>query len=360
MKFSISELDDQNVFLERWSALCAAGAHGSFFQSPAWMAAWLGGAPSDSKLYEIRAEKSGENILLGGFCVRPASMLRGASSFLNEFGIDALDTVYIEYNDFLIEANIDAKRARTAALQAMVNALSDVETFVFRNVTKAVRDEMTAFAEEMRFSCREPQVNPVFACALNHEVEFIDGLSKSLRAKIRRSIRRYEERGAIALRRAETQEEQATAWQALSDLHQAAWRARGHGGAFSNPNFVAFHDRLRAIANDKVDLLTLTAGDETIGVLYNFLEDDAALNYQSGFKFEDDNQLVPGFVAHMLAAERYRSLGLQQYNLLAGEADYKRRLGKHVETLHTIVMERPTIRNHLRGLARGLKARLRA
>jgi CelD/BcsL family acetyltransferase involved in cellulose biosynthesis len=94
------------------------------------------------------------------------------------------------------------------------------------------------------------------------------------------------------------------------------------------------------------------AGDQTIAVLYNLIHGARVMNYQSGFLYETDNRLAPGFVAHAIAAQHYSSARFNTYDLLAGDADYKQRLGKQETTLTSLVLERPTWRNRLRRLVR--------
>ena len=52
--------------------------------------------------------------------------------------------------------------------------------------------------------------------------------------------------------------------------------------------------------------------------------------------------------SHALAAEHYRKRGLQLYDLMGGDADYKRRLGVEGETLHSIALVRDTVKTRLR------------
>jgi CelD/BcsL family acetyltransferase involved in cellulose biosynthesis len=190
---------------------------------------------------------------------------------------------------------------------------------------------------------------PVYVCELSGPV-FLDGLKKSLQSKIRRSMRLYEQRGPLTVRIARTGEERAAAWERLKALHREGWKARNAAGVFDNPHLTAFHERLQRNAPDGFHLFEVKAGADTIAVLYNFAHGKSVLNYQGGFDFENDNRLAPGFVAHVLAAQHYRDAGFEIYDLLAGEADYKARLGRADRTLTSLVIERSTWRNRLRAV----------
>jgi CelD/BcsL family acetyltransferase involved in cellulose biosynthesis len=118
---------------------------------------------------------------------------------------------------------------------------------------------------------------------------------------------------------------------------------------------MGFHGRLQERHASSVDLTRVSVGGETIGALYNFVSGDRVYNYQSGFRYESDNQLVPGFVTHLLAAERYREDGFAIYDMMGGEAEYKRRLGAEGETLKTVALTRRGWRSSLRGLLKLLR-----
>jgi CelD/BcsL family acetyltransferase involved in cellulose biosynthesis len=179
---------------------------------------------------------------------------------------------------------------------------------------------------------------------------FMTTLSKSLRVKISRSLRLYEERGPLTAHIAKTEAEKESAWERLKALHKEGWEARGDKSVFENRRLIDFHESLARYAPDALHLFEVKAGTETIAVLYNFVHGGRAMNYQSGFKYEEDNRLAPGFVAHALAAQHYQDAGIGVYDLLAGEADYKSRLGRVDETLTSLVVERPTWRNKLRAV----------
>ena len=88
-------------------------------------------------------------------------------------------------------------------------------------------------------------------------------------------------------------------------------------------------------------------------MLYNFVHGRRVMNYQSGFRYEDDNRMAPGFVTHALAAKFYKQCGFEAYDLLAGDESYKERLGDPETILTSFVVERPTWRNRLRARIKG-------
>ena len=195
-------------------------------------------------------------------------------------------------------------------------------------------------------------------------------LSSNTRAQIRRSVRLYESiHGPCSLRRARTAAE-AQAWLSeLVSLHEARWRSVGERGAFHEEHARHFHEKLvgEALADRGedclvVDLLRVTFGDRSIGVLYNLRYRSRVCFLQCGLDYEGDNRLKPGLVAHAAAIGHYTELGTLEYDFLGGEPEpvqYKTSLTTHSRTLAWIQLPSPTLKmgilNLTREVGRGLR-----
>ena len=325
---------DRGAALEAWSRHDDGE---NFFHAPPFIGAWLAAAGERVRLLRTDAAMA----FIG---------VNGRTAWFGETGRAAFDRLYVEYQDFLLAPGA-GEAAREAALEGLIDAAPEISEFVFRNARPALAEACRRAAARRGLDLRILRTQPTFQVDLKAD----DGVSASLRAKIRRSIRRYEERGAVAIAAAASPEDRAGAFRELIALHEPYWRARGQPGAFADAGLRAFHERLIAAAPDATDLLRITAGAETIGVLYNFIAGGRVYNYQSGFQIETDNQFAPGFTAHQLAIDHYRDRGLSVYDLMAGEADYKRRLGKEGETLTSLVIERRGALQRMKSLARRLR-----
>ena len=347
-KVVITPLTDRAAFLSEWEALYARAADPSFFHSPAWMKSWLDGAPVDAKLNRICASENGSPALMGAFAVAPRKppLLGLRESWFHEFGDAQRDAVYAEYVDFLAAPEASHELRRDAVC-AMVEETGNIDGFVFRNLSDDMMSAVFSAAAICEMSGRVLNEQPVYGCDLSGD-DFMDKLSASLQSKIRRALRLYEERGPLSARLASGAEEKAASWERLKALHKSGWAERNKTSVFDNPHLTAFHERLQKNAPENCHLFEVKAGDEVIAVLYNFVHGKEVMNYQSGFKFEDDNRMTPGFVAHALAAQHYQKAGFEIYDLLAGEANYKSRLGEPHAILTSLVLERPTWRNKLR------------
>jgi CelD/BcsL family acetyltransferase involved in cellulose biosynthesis len=355
----VRRLADTAEFLARWTALYRRAENPSFYQSPAWMAAWLESAGS-AALYEIEASQEGRILMMGvvGAGPRRPAVFGLKEIRLQETGEAALDDIYVEYNDFLTapEAGADLRRD---VIDALAQEFSGADAIVFRNIRAPLAQAAREWAAPGPWTCVTLREQPVYVVNLgairNAGGDFLASLGGSFKTKLRRAMTGYEQRGALSCRVASTEDERSAAWERLAALHQASWQARGKPGSFTNPKLVAFHKNLQRHAGEAVHLFEVRCGAETIGVTYNFVHQNRVLNYQSGFKLEDDNKLTPGFVCHTLACQYYMDAGFEIYDLLAGEADYKKRLGAPSETLTSLSLERASPRNKVRHLMKSLR-----
>lgn len=342
---SVERLEDRGAFLLEWRELFQRSDAQSIFLSPAWIECWLEGAPLDAALWAIKGIAAGKTALLGvagATGERRPALIGPISAHLHELGDPDRDAIYIEYNDFLVAA--DAPEVlREQALAALAAAIGAVDELVLRNARAPLVRAAEAFAAARGSGVRVLKSQPTFTIDLKgiraSGGDFLGARSATLRSQVKRTIRLYEQRGAIAIKPANTPEERAEAWKSLISLHEESWRRRGLKGAFANPALLDFHARLMRSAPDAIHFVRLYSGDEIIACLYNLVRGDRVYNYQGGFKFEENNQLKPGMLAHSIAAQRYIENGYAVYDLLAGDAPYKRRLADEGETLVSLAIE---------------------
>jgi CelD/BcsL family acetyltransferase involved in cellulose biosynthesis len=192
--------------------------------------------------------------------------------------------------------------------------------------------------------------------------QYLDLLGAKTRKKIRRSFRHLEEIGPVSLEQAATVEEALEFLDALKGLHQAHWRARGKPGSFAKPFFERFHRKLieRGQAAGRTQLLRLRAGETVIGYLYDFVYRDHVYVYQTGFAYDSFPSVSPGYVAHVLAIERSALAGHARYDFMAGQEDYKQRMGQPMAELRWIVVQRDRLKFRLEALLRSSYHRLRS
>ena len=182
------------------------------------------------------------------------------------------------------------------------------------------------------------------------------------RQQIRRSMRLYEKRGKLVACRAATLD-QAMGWlEELGLLHQVYWVARGEAGGFANPYFVEFlrHMLRTCLAKGTVELFRVSAADQAIGYVYNFVYRGQVYAYLTGILYEDDAKLKPGLVNHVLAIEAHLAEGAAIYDFMAGDNRYKANLGAPGPEMYYFVAQRATFSLRLENALRGAKRRFEA
>jgi CelD/BcsL family acetyltransferase involved in cellulose biosynthesis len=102
-------------------------------------------------------------------------------------------------------------------------------------------------------------------------------------------------------------------------------------------------------------LLRAEAGNTVLGYLYLFCYRGRVSAYQAAYPSPPDNRHRPGLVMHQLAIKRALEQGQAIYDFLAGEARYKRSLGRAAEALVWLRLQKPGIALALERGARGLR-----
>ncbi len=321
-----------------------------FFRSWTWVGCLAEERFPDPFL--LRAERGGRLVGLALLNRHGRPLLRRLS--LTEAGDGVLDAPFVEHNGPLLA------RGEGAATQAAMIRAALAAPGVAGLRLSGVEPSLLLAAEESGAVLARVQERRAPLIRLDSlrrtEGGYLSVLSANTRQQLRRSSRRYAAAGPLVLERAETVPEALTWLDALVDLHGAAWRARGQRGAFADPFMLRFHRALvaRGVPRGEVDLLRATAGERTIGYLYNFRRGGHVCAYQSGFDYAlPDPQAKPGLTCHHLAIERALAAGDDTYDFLGGDDRYKRSLATDAVTLAWAEALRP------RSLP-GLVARARA
>lgn len=316
-RITLAPVGDLTALGQRWQAL-EAQAEAGFFRSWVFLGCLAEARFGDARLLSVTQDGADLALALVG-----GAHGRG---WLNETGIAAQDTVFIEHNGLLV------RRGHEAVAQA---ALGHTAGRTGRLDLAGIDDATMATARKAGWvALRQSRFAPCVTLGWQGRA-YLDTLSANARAQIRRSARLY---GAgLRLERAATLQTALAWFDELVDVHQAAWTRRGRPGAFAGQAMRQFHTALiaRAWELSQADLLRVSAGPLHIGTLYNFVRDGRVLCYQSGFAYDlSDARLKPGLVCHALAIEHYAAEGQCSYDLLAGADRYKRSLADSGQALH--------------------------
>ena len=306
-----------------WRAVETRG-EGSFFLSWAWISAWLSLCRLDASYRLLCARRKGNVVGLAIF------RQVGFELYLHQCGDSVLDSVFIEYNGFLVT---DA-----AVREAMFTFLARTRGWSTLHIAGADRATAEAALDtELHDGVRRRICPWIDLEALAPGLDgYLGVLSANTRQQIRRSLRLCMDMRLEVVRR----ENAAPALAQLQALHESAWLQRnGTRGAFACAHFAPF---IRTLAQSPgVDLLRVTAGGECVGILLNFTHAGHVYAYQSGLNYTDDNRFKPGLMSHAMAVAHYREQGMHAYHFMAGEGQYKRSLGTKTEELAWMTLRPP-------------------
>lgn len=324
--------------------MLASRSAASLFLTPAWVETWLqvfGEQLNPRLLTFVEAgEVVGACLLVRRLHWRKFVPMRRVH--LNCAGENHEDGTCVEYNRLLCLPGRDADVS--AALLAWIGRASWDELAL---------DGMEA-VPSLTEGCRvEVKPRPSYYIDLNAlrstDASYDTTISANTRQQIRRSIRMYEETtGPLVVGQPRDKQEALRFLDELADLHQRSWSERGKPGVFASHRFRRFHAGLieKTFAAGTVQLLRVQSGSHTVGLLHCFFHQGRVYFYQSGLAYHPDKHAKPGLMTHYLVIKKYLAErpDVEQYDLLAGDAQYKRSLAKEQRTLEWLVAQRPTIR----------------
>ncbi len=124
----------------------------------------------------------------------------------------------------------------------------------------------------------------------------------------------------------------------LIQLNTKNWSDRKQASAFDCAFFKKFHRELilRRFDAGEIQLLKVTCGGDTIGILYNFVMNQTVYFYQCGLRYDQEAAAKPGLLTHWEAVEHNANLLNHRYDFLAGDAQYKRSLSTGFNPLRWI------------------------
>src|SRR5262245_6583709 len=346
-----------------WRRLYDARPDASFFLSPQWLEAWL----------EIFADIRRPEFLVFTAAREPVAVCalvptlerRGPfhlrALYINGGSEEPADRSAVEFNDILCLPGAEHAMARALRQHLAGRAWDLIVAYGFRPGPVLEALDTVAFADHVR----EARLRPSYYVDLEQlraaGRSYDDALSRNKRWQIRKFARMYEPLGPLAVEVARDAGHAEALLGELIALHERSWMARGRRGAFASSRKLAFHRTLirRAFAAGAIQLIRVTAGPHTVGILYNFVRDGRIDFYQSGLAYQEGFR--PGYVTFATALRYYLDHGDRQFDFLAGEQQYKQSLSTSVRELVWVVYRRGTLRMRaIEGLQRGRDAIMRS
>lgn len=349
-----------------WTAL-EAGSDASIFQSWTWIRSWLEALPETVEIHRLRVWHGDDLVGIGLFGKSAQTrhkLIRSRILWLTESGNPEIDTLTIEHNNLLIARGWE-ERVWPAAIDVLMRQKQAWDEIRISGISShESRASITQHAQARGLVSRIEFSKPYFWVDLEGmhpgRDEYLGALSRNTRQQIRRAMKLYEEKGPLALALAGSEEQALQYLDELKRLHQAYWNNKGYPGAFATEFAHHFHRNLIAngFASNQIQLAKVTAGDDTVGILYNFIYQRRVCNYQAGLVYGNDPKLKPGLVCHALAIETNIAMGNKSYDFLMGESQYKRSLSTQDDMMYWLTFSQPRAMFRFENIAKQARSRL--
>lgn len=342
-----------------WAGLAERCPHATFFVSPPWIETWLDafGARLAPEIVVFRDDGGAA----AGACLLARSVVRKGPFALRRISLNTAgepdeDSPCVEFNTLLCEPG--RERAVAAALRRLLGARAREPWDQFAADGIADEASLAALREAFAPLPTEDRVRPSYYVELDPLRRAGRGFLETFRSsRYRQSVKKYADLGEVRLEAARSLDEAQAMLEELAALHQQAWTSRGFPGSFGSSVFFDFHRALlrRCFDAEQVQLLRLRAGQATLGAIYNFVYRGKLYFYQSGFDYSHGSRLSPGLVTHAFAIQHAAALGLTEYDLLAGDADYKKKLASQCRELHWLTWQAPSAKMKALDMLRRMK-----
>lgn len=316
----------------RWRTL-EAGARGSFFLSWTWIGAWLRTLCPLRRARLLSVHAGGALVGLGIVVEQRRWFALGLKHVrLHQVGDRVADSITVEFNGMLSLAGHEDD-----VLAACVAHFERHERHWLTLYLPGI--DMDAIPLErlrsprLRLQRTSSPIPYVDLAGLRHgNQDYVTTVPGSrTRANLRRTVRKLADQfGPLACCTAVTPADRLAFFEELVRLHQAHWDEDAGGkGAFADPRIIAFHHALIAASTAEagVHLMRLEAGDTVVGYLYHLVWRGVAYFYQAGIDYRRIGGTgSPGLLLVSTAINEFLGNGYDRYELMAGDAEYKRSL----------------------------------
>lgn len=154
--------------------------------------------------------------------------------------------------------------------------------------------------------------------------DYLTKLSKSNRRRVRKLEREVLSSNRVQWHRVENQNDFEIGWPLLVKLHQKRWRSLGYPGCFASQAFHDFHHEVanRLLKRGQLRLSWLELDTEPVAAEYHIADATNYYVYQGGMD-PARSHYRPGQLANILCIRRAIEDGLQHFDFLRGNEQYK-------------------------------------
>lgn len=321
----------------------------SYYLSWPWAEIWIESLDPDCNLILVVGYKSESPVIaffLGSKTTNRHKFFKYRQVAVNQTLIPDVDIIWIEYNSILISPEI------TITLESILDLLPIGPWDEFRIIRCSsiyqpnliLNDHLIKKYDFNLERCESFYVDLNKVRRNNND--YLALLSQNRRQQIRRSIKEYEKMGEIRVDIAQSPEEALNLFEELTHIHQKSWTERGHPGALRGSYIINFHKNLisRRFMHREIQLIKVSAGDYTIGCIYNLISDGNVFFYTCGFNYLTGNVYRPGLVCHYYAITHNARMGLSSYDFLEGEDSYRKTLSTDYNEMDTIIVKKKSMK----------------
>jgi Acetyltransferase (GNAT) domain len=339
----------------------------NFFLSPLWLNSLKKNSPNPLSIAELSDGNSKVGVALLGNSSRQCLGLKVQKLHLNESGFDSLDPILIEYNGVRCEPSRQTELLR-ALLNSLLNRaklpreLRNWSEFSLGGVSKPLVDLLEKEFVDLRFVLRS-EANAYSVDLDKFKDSGFDGylasISSNSRQQVRRSIRAYQALGPLRIDAAQTLDQAHASFDKLIDLHQKYWVAKNLPGAFGHRLVEPFHRDLiqSGFETGNIEMLSISAGDTSLGYFYNFIQNGWVGAYMSGLSYRQETELRPGLVGYALMISEHIKNASHCFDFMSGNHRYKLSLGTKHDELRWVDVQRKTLLLNAEAFGRRMKAK---
>jgi hypothetical protein len=312
----------------KWNVL-QSKADSSAFVAWFWIKQWLAQKNlTTNNCLCVEVSQGPDTIGLALFGIKTKRIFWGLNIhqyYLHKSGNTKEDQTWIEHNTFLLDKNYEQQATNKICQQLIkINQLDDIKIGL-SSPRFANSLNFSDFNLRTELSSQGYLVNLAGYTCLD---DYLASLSKNTRASIKRSIKLLNEQSPLRLVLAKGIAEKDAVLKNIAELHRIKWRSTVYGSGFDNPCFYKFHQGLIQEQDSAkyCRLYTLYQDEVALGHVYLLTYGDKWSFYLSALHFNADNRIKVGLVIHNLIIEQAIKEGINVYDFLAGEAQYKKSL----------------------------------
>ena len=339
-----------------WRRL-AQGSACSIFLTAEWIECWLQVFRNGVRAKILMVNDKHEPIGCSLTVRNRAGLIPVSRMWLNASGESSKDTTYIEYNGVV---------ARLGLEQTVAEAIAE-------HIAKERWDELnlSGFPEDAIYETFRNGVRAEQLTETRHPAPYVDlaairksGLSYANfhtgknGKKLRENLRYYSAYGDFKVCVADDVASALEMLTELGALSRKRWDKAAKRSIFCSTKFVEFHRLLiqKCFYLGWIQLIRVMAGEQVIGVVYNFVYRGKVLFYQCGYSYPEDKRLSPGRAALSLVIQHCLDAGHDDFDFLSGEVKYKEWLATGSRTMVWSTLRRKGLRTRVLDALRRIKS----